>query len=401
MNTYTLMNKNTELLDVTMERGFPTAITNIRKDKTHLLPVFMFSKDMRNPNIVFFGMWWRSRQIPASRVNINDILHYLTGKVICTDELAEKSFGLSLSDHYWLRISPEITWEQVNFFTNTFSEDIGDLVLDGKVKPAYDFMSPDNTSDGIIPKRWKIIQDKRVLIKGSFSGVVLQPQPFREVFASRVANILLNSKQDDFLKAVNYSVGIIDDRAFSYCENFVTTETEYVPFHQIVNSDGFFRIEGQSSFEFVESFYKADKFQFMLHGMLLLDYIVLNQDRHFGNFGLIRCVDTGEFLYPAPIFDTGNSVFYNSNKLRVHDLYSKPFSESFEEQLNLINIQDFSEELKMLEPQLHDIFWDSFKNSFEQESLFAEWCYFRKTRRRTAFHVQFWGSQLPKSSENQ
>lgn len=48
-----------------------------------------------------------------------------------------------------------------------------------------------------------------------------------------------------------------------------------------------------------------------LDDMILVDYIMGNTDRHYGNFGLIRDVNTLEFIDTAPIFDTGNSLFYD------------------------------------------------------------------------------------------
>ena len=93
-------------------------------------------------------------------------------------------FGLSLSDQYW--ICPEgsnLTWDSINFFENDFSEDIGDILFgENKKKDALDFSSPDNTSDGNLKKRWKIIDGKRCLIKGGSNP--FRQQPFNEVIAA-------------------------------------------------------------------------------------------------------------------------------------------------------------------------------------------------------------------------
>lgn len=58
--------------------------------------------------------------------------------------------GLSLSDQYWIKpYGSEIRWSDVNYFENDFSEApveewMADVGLD----------SPDNTSDGVLSKRW-------------------------------------------------------------------------------------------------------------------------------------------------------------------------------------------------------------------------------------------------------
>jgi hypothetical protein len=43
--------------------------------------------------------------------------------------------------------------------------------------------------------------------------------------------------------------------------------------------------------------------------MLVFDAVIYNEDRHFGNFGVLRNNHTGKILGPAPIFDNGLSLF--------------------------------------------------------------------------------------------
>lgn len=67
----------------------------------------------------------------------------------CTPQLlALKALGLSLSDQYWLRpAGAEITWQEVNFFTNDFSQDIGSILFSRKgTGRRVNFLSPDSTT---------------------------------------------------------------------------------------------------------------------------------------------------------------------------------------------------------------------------------------------------------------
>lgn len=43
--------------------------------------------------------------------------------------------------------------------------------------------------------------------------------------------------------------------------------------------------------------------------MLVFDSLIYNEDRHFGNFGVLRDNSTGKVIEPAPIFDNGISLF--------------------------------------------------------------------------------------------
>ena len=52
------------------------------------------------------------------------------------DLLDAKAYCLSLSDQYWVkRVDEDILWEDINFFDNEFSEDIGKILFDGGKTP--------------------------------------------------------------------------------------------------------------------------------------------------------------------------------------------------------------------------------------------------------------------------
>ena len=43
--------------------------------------------------------------------------------------------------------------------------------------------------------------------------------------------------------------------------------------------------------------------------MLVFDAVIYNDDRHYGNFGVLRDNHSGKILAAAPIFDNGRSLF--------------------------------------------------------------------------------------------
>lgn len=126
--------------------------------------------------------WWCGRAIPASRDGIKNALEEL--HITSTQKLLDKGFGLSLSDQYWICPTDLVlNWNKMNFFQNPFSDDVGNILLGKKSdSETISLMSPDNTSDGWLRKKWAIIGGKRCLVKGG-SGTV-QQEPYNEVFAS-------------------------------------------------------------------------------------------------------------------------------------------------------------------------------------------------------------------------
>ena len=233
-----------------------------------------------------------------------------------------------------------MTWEKGNFYTNSFDEDIGKFIAGKSTrKPGHmSSDSPDLFSNGEQDKRWAILRDKRVLIK--YGQPPYYEQPFNEVLASGLCLRL-------GIPHVSYSFiskGSIRPEIYSICPCFIDKDTEFVPagFIQYVQkkekSDSFYKHVlkcckklGMPDIEGIKKF---------LAQMMLLDYIMANADRHFGNFGFIRNAETLEWMGPAPIFDSGNSMFYDfpTSDLRksvalMENVPSKCFARTQKEQL--------------------------------------------------------------------
>ncbi len=99
---------------------------------------------------------------------------------------------------------------------NTFSDDVGNILFGQKIaNNPVSLMSPDNTSDGWLKKKWKIIDGRRCLIKGGSAAT--QQEPYNEVLASRIMDRL-------DIPHVKYSLLVEDDYPYSVCEDFITPE---------------------------------------------------------------------------------------------------------------------------------------------------------------------------------
>jgi hypothetical protein len=74
--------------------------------------------------------------------------------------------------------------------------------------------------------------------------------------------------------------------------------------------------------------------------MLAIDFFIGNEDRHRGNFGILRNADTLDWVKIAPLFDNGNSLFYDKENESYDDwgldTLGKAFGDSNRLQLTLI-----------------------------------------------------------------
>lgn len=115
-----------------------------------------------------FNQWWANRCIPSKRMGLSNAADILRAS---PQQLVTESWGLSLSNHYWLRpcdneFSNTALYENVNFFDNDFSEDAGDILLGLKEESDdINYWSPDNTTNGNLKKCWRIKDGKRCLLK--------------------------------------------------------------------------------------------------------------------------------------------------------------------------------------------------------------------------------------------
>lgn len=281
--------------------------------------------------------WWTGRAIPASRDHIREALRELA--LDSTQLLLDKCLGLSLSDQYWIcPASDNVRWKDVNFFQNAFSNDVGNILFGhGSSGNPVSLMSPDNTSDGWLKKKWTILDGRRYLIKGG-SGAT-QQEPCNEVLASAIMRRL-----DIF--HVPYTLMIQEDYPYSVCENFITPETELIPAWYIMQT------EKQPNPVSVYQHYLdccqelgIPGIQTAVERMIVLDYLIVNEDRHQNNFGVIRNADTLEYLGSAPIYDSGTSLWFDkpTSLIGCGQIKCKPFKTSHDEQIKLVRSFDWLE----------------------------------------------------------
>jgi hypothetical protein len=247
--------------------------------------------------------------------------------------LLTKCFGLSLSDQYWVRPeSKDLRWEDVNFFDNIFSEDVGNILF-GQIPngDAFSLMSPDNTSDGWLRKKWKVIGGGRCLIKGG-SGATRQ-EPYNEVLASAIMQRL-------GVAHVPYTLMLIDEYPYSVCEDFITAQTELISAWHIAQTRK--RDNSVSAYQHFLNCCDALKIPGVredLDKMLSVDYVIANEDRHLNNFGAVRNADTLEWVGLAPVFDCGTSLWHDMPTTMIRPVAqtpSKPFRSSHDEQIKLV-----------------------------------------------------------------
>ena len=297
----TLMNKNEEVLVAEYNEALKVFTEIYEIKNIDYAPLILFNSYNNDKNITpVLTNWFKGRGIPSWRDDLDLLLAKLN--ITSSFELLDKAFGLSLSDQYWVKpTDSNIQYKDINFFEHDFEDSeftnatFGNE-LDSSTK--ISLISPNNTTDGRLKKTWVIENGKRYLLKGGFKNEVMQP--FNEVLASMICERL-------GFDHVCYTLDVVNDKVVSKCECFINTDTELIPAHQILQG----LIEKENAYEEYIKILEdkgINNVREKLENMFILDYLILNEDRHLNNFGIMRDVNTLKWIDIAPIFDNGQSL---------------------------------------------------------------------------------------------
>lgn len=297
----TLMNKNKEVL-VAEYNEILKVFTDIYEVKNiDYAPLIIFNSYSKGKNITpILTDWFKGRGIPSWRDDLDLLLVKLN--VTSPNELLDKAFGLSLSDQYWVKpTTSNIEHKDINFFEHDFEDsEFTNATFGTELNSStkISLISPNNTTDGRLKKTWKLENNKRYLLKGAYKNEVMQP--FNEVLASMICDRL-------GFDHVTYTLEIVNDKVVSKCECFIDVNKELIPAYQILSD----QVAKENAYEEYISILEAKGLSNVwekLENMFILDYLLLNEDRHLNNFGIIRDVNTLKWIDLAPIFDNGQSL---------------------------------------------------------------------------------------------
>lgn len=243
--------------------------------------------------------WIKARNIPRNRAFMQEFLSKQGLHPNRPLDIILVSKGLCLTDCYW--IVPETdtdTFLESNLFDNHFSEILSQIAFTGfgsKVRTSLG-SSPEFGTNGMLPKCWRRFDDKIFLWKSGTSGFSNTGfEPYSEFFASQIAKEL-------GLHSISYDLQKWKGQLCSTCELFTTKDVSFMPIGNLVPRGGLSGV-----FDFYERLGK--EFTQSLQDMLVFDAIICNEDRHFGNFGVLVDNATNRIIAPAPLFDHGTSLW--------------------------------------------------------------------------------------------
>ena len=256
------------------------------------------------PEAGSLSRWIRHRTIPKNRAYVHALLAKCGLNLNRPMSIIAVCKGLSLNDSYWIvEEGFEGSFDKYNLYENRFSQILGLVAFTGYGSSNRTSLelSPEFTTNGMLPKCWRRVNGKVMLYKGGTSGASnTGNEPYSEYYAAQVAQAM-------GIDAIGYGLSKWKGVLCSTCELFTSKDYAYMPIGHIVTEGGFVAV-----FDYYQQLGEA--FVQAFRDMLVFDAVVCNTDRHFGNFGLMIDNATNTIARPAPLFDHGNSLFNFAGK---------------------------------------------------------------------------------------
>ena len=316
---YYLMNKDEVLLRFSVTNSLDSKYNIIRRYDVDCYNPF---RKMTNDQFTF---WLDNRAIPTNREHLDKLLASLN----LTDKerfnLLKLNHGCSLNDTFWIKEVNEknlngedLTFKDVSLYRG-FKEHLGLITFFGNTDSLGGrIRTPEVTTQGMLRKAWRVIDEpsgKSIYLykAGTYGFSNSGNENYSEVLAYEIAKLL-------GLNCVKYELDKWDGIDCCRSKLFTSEKVGYYSMSSILALR--FGNSVKWTYSMVSSML-GDEHKQELNDMMVFDFIIENQDRHFGNFGLMIDNDSGEVLGLSPILDNGYSLlnFETSYTFDDYDYY--------------------------------------------------------------------------------
>ncbi len=252
------------------------------------------------------GDFLARRQAPKHRRHIKQLLE----RYGCDDleGFIRVTHALSLNDTFWVKeAGSDLAWDSVSLYANEFDRLVSEAAFDGIISETdLSSTSPEFGTDGYYAKCWVRDADGISLYK-SDSGLHMI-EPVSEYLVSQLAARLCKNY-------VNYDLAVYHDKLVSKCALFTSEATGLAKASAVFHGEQAM----PRLLETCQALGCDDDFR----RMCILDALVLNPDRHYGNFGFLFDNQTMDITAMAPVFDNNRALFpeLDEDQLATSDWY--------------------------------------------------------------------------------
>lgn len=246
-------------------------------------------------NITNFHYWCATRVLTLDRQYAKEILNSIGMLQAVTDKdrakIALSYRCASLTDVFWVKLNKEnIFFRDVNLYENHLDRIFIDIALQGRQYTVQnEYLARDLSTNGCFPKAWQRKKDGFRLLKDGGQDAVE-----RELLASQICRCFDVSQ-------VLYERDYFDGEKVSVSDNITSKD------YSIVSMEAFTVYALNHNRDTKKYILALDRHNYYM--MNIVDYLIGNTDRHWGNWGVLVRND-------------------NNKPVRLHDLMD--FNQAFQ-----------------------------------------------------------------------
>lgn len=285
MQEYILKNKDKNLLafSVTLDEFSQFSCSELeRYVPDELLP----------PSFVSISDWLEHRNYAKHKSHLRRWLKLW--QIDTVKGFIDITHALGLNDTLWVcPAGSSLSWDKVSLYSNEFTDVVAKTAFSkGLNGLKLSSTSPEFTSEGSFEKCWVRQIDGSIMLykKGSEGFANSGLEPYSEFYASQLSSRLCNS-------SIDYDLYMFKGCLVSSCKMFTSECEGFMPIYKYLDAGRTYSLK--QIFDFLDTLGFADDFS----NMIVLDAVILNIDRHLGNFGFIVDNDTFRIKRFAPVFD--------------------------------------------------------------------------------------------------
>lgn len=243
-------------------------------------------------------LWINERLHPFGRENILKLMKY--ANIYGIESFVKITKCISLNDCFWAKsVGDNTKWDSVSPYKNKLSRIIADIALENRYTGgSLKSPTPEPATQGNFNKCWRRINGEIYLIKSSHEkwSDMTGNEGYSEVLVNQLERALGYDYYVRYGCLTKVYRGDYEKKyVFTRCKLFTSENVGFLPvcysFASNKSLGGLYSIFAQLG---CSNRYRE---------MLLLDALVLNVDRHYGNFGFLFDTNTLKLTGMAPIFD--------------------------------------------------------------------------------------------------
>ncbi len=300
-------------------------------------------------NITNFNYWCATRVLTLDRKYAKEILNSIGMLQAVTDKerakIALSYRCASLTDVFWVKLKNEkISFGEVNLYENHLDRTFIDIALKGKQYTVQnEYLARDLSTNGCFPKAWQRKDDGFRLLKDGGSDAVE-----RELLASQICRCFDVSQ-------VLYEKDYFDGEEVSVSSNITSKE------YSIVSLESFEIYSFNHDRNTKKYILSLDRHNYYM--MNIIDYLIGNTDRHWGNWGVlvrnsnnkpVRLYDLMDFNQAFHSYDTIEGS--NCQTLFGDNMNQKEAAVKSVERIGLNQIREVNKEVFHTLPQFYEMF---------------------------------------------